>query len=70
MQNQDQRRKRGRPSADRAEKGSNTKPELISATHTRHKVGRLCGDLEKFQKHIDSVVSSKNVKPCEVCGLD
>ena len=41
-----------------------------SATHIRHKAGRLCGDLEKFQKHIDSVASSNNVKPCEVCGLD
>ena len=59
-----------RPSVDRAEKGPATKSDLIGTTHTRQKVGRLCGDTEKFQKHIDLVESSNNKKTCKVCDLD
>ena len=70
VHNQEQKRKQGRPSVDGAEKGAITEASLSSATHTRHKVGRLCGDLEKFQKHIDSVTPSKNAEPSEVCDLE
>ena len=68
--NQEQARKRVRSSADRSEKGPITKSGLGSATHARHKVGRLCGDLDHPQKQIYLVVSSNNVNPCGVCGLD
>ena len=70
VHNQDNRRKRVRPSSYKAEKGPITRYDLISANHNSHKTGRLCGDLEKLQKHIDLAASSKNMKPYEVCGLE
>ena len=69
-QNQEQRRNWGRYSADRSEKGTITKSDLSSATHIRHKVGRLFGDPEKSQKNIDSVALSKNENLYEAYGLD
>ena len=61
---------RERHHVDISEKGISTKDESSSATHNRHKLGRLCGDMDQLQKHIDSIVSSKNVNPREVCNLD
>ena len=41
-----------------------------SSRHTRHKAGRLCGDLEIFQKHFLTKGDLKNPKACEVCVID
>ena len=62
MKNQDHRIIRGRTSSYQY--------NFISDTHTRKKMDGLCGDLYKYQNHIDLVVSSKNENPCEVFGLD
>ena len=55
VSNQEKRRKRVIPSEDISEKEKITKSNLSRANHTRHKVVRLCGDLENLQKHIDPV---------------
>eukprot|EP00957_Ditylum_brightwellii_P062586 4749331-Ditylum_brightwellii.AAC.1 len=34
------------------------------------KTGRLCSNLENFNKHIASKLNAKNPKPCEVWGLE
>ena len=70
VQDKEQSRKRGSPSTYRSEKGPITKSYLFSVTNTRHKVGRICGDIDNFQKHIDLVPSPKNSITCEVCGLN
>ena len=41
-----------------------------SSQHTRHKAGRLCGDLEIFQKDFLTKGDLKNPKACEVCVID
>ena len=38
--------------------------------HRRHWAGRLCGDMEMFQKHVLTKVNVNNPKTCEVCGID
>lgn len=54
-------------------KGSTTPLGFLLNTHTmkeakRPHSGRLCGDLSKFQNHVDSIKSIKNGKTCEMCG--
>ena len=34
-----------------------------------NQAGRLCGDLEMFQKHVLTKGNVKNPKACEVCGI-
>ena len=38
--------------------------------HTRHKEGRICGDLENFQIIVLTKVNLKNPKAFELCGID
>ena len=42
----------GRYEADKSEQGTITKYDLRNAAHTSHMVIKLCGDLDKFQRHI------------------
>ena len=37
--------------------------------NTRHRTGRLCGDIEMSQKHVLSKENAKKTNPCEVCGI-
>ena len=69
QQHKVRREKRGRPKSD-DDKHEITTEKLKRARHTKYRPGRLCGDLELFQKHIASKQNWKNAKPCEVCGLD
>eukprot|EP00957_Ditylum_brightwellii_P036141 2738161-Ditylum_brightwellii.AAC.1 len=55
-------RKQGRPK-DNDDKYMTTVEKLKRAIHTRHTAGRLCGNLENFNKPIASKLNVKNPKP-------
>eukprot|EP00957_Ditylum_brightwellii_P118269 9020453-Ditylum_brightwellii.AAC.1 len=62
-------RKQGRPKND-YDKYKVTIGKLKRARLKKHKAGRLCSNLENFNKHIASKLNVKTLKPCEVCGLE
>ena len=64
------RRTRGRPSRGSAEKDK-LEDQYISAKKGRGENSRLCGDLTRLKKHLNSVTTSiKHQKACKVCGGD
>eukprot|EP00957_Ditylum_brightwellii_P146007 11118775-Ditylum_brightwellii.AAC.1 len=55
---------RGRPQTNE-DRNKITSEKIKQARHTMYCLGRLCGDLELFQKHIASKQNWKYAKPCE-----
>ena len=61
--------KRGIPNKENCEKNTTTFNTFKREQHTRHKAGRLCGDLELFQKHVFTKGNMDNPKASEMCGI-
>ena len=64
------KRNRGRPKKENDNNNTMNFKTFKRAWHTRNQVGRLCGDLEMFQKHVLTKGNMNNPKVCEVCGID
>ena len=61
--------KRGRKKTENYYNNTIASNTFKGVRHTRHRTGRLCGDMEIFQKHVLSRVNLNNPKPFEVCGI-
>ena len=62
--------KRGIPKRENYHKNTITLNTFKKERNRRHWTGRLCGDLEIFQKRVLSYVNEKKPMTCEVCGID
>eukprot|EP00957_Ditylum_brightwellii_P077950 5924851-Ditylum_brightwellii.AAC.1 len=67
QQHRSRHEKRGKPKKDNT-RNDITVEKLKRSGHTKYQPGRLCGDLERFCKHVTSKYNAKKAKPCEKEG--